>query len=133
MALGVVLIVDDQEVIRQAVGTTLIKAGYDVLQAEDGRGAIDLLQHDNNGEKVDTIICDLHMPNVAGPEAIRHFQQHFPQIPVVVLTGVPDFVLTDVLRDQGVADYLLKPVSTKRLLEVVRVTVRLHGLRRAQP
>ena len=133
MALGVVLIVDDQEIIRQTVGTTLIKAGYDVLQAEDGRGAIHVLQHDNNGEKVDTIICDLQMPNVGGAEAIRHFQRHFPRIPVVVLTGAPDFVLTDVLRDQGVADYLLKPVSTKRLLEVVRVTVRLHGLRRAQP
>ena len=133
MALGVFLIVDDQEVIRQTVGTTLIKAGYEVLQAEDGRGAIELLQNDNNGEKVDTIICDLQMPNVDGAEAIRHFQRHFPRIPVVVLTGAPDFVLTDVLRDQGVADYLLKPVSAKRLMEVVRVTVRLHGLRRAQP
>ena len=132
MALGVVLIVDDQEVIRQTVGTTLIKAGYDVLQAEDGRDAIHLLQNDDNGEKIDTIICDLQMPNVGGSEAIRHFQHHFPRIPVVVLTGAPDFVLTDVLRDQGVADYLLKPVSSKRLLEVVRVTVRLHGLRRAQ-
>ena len=56
MALGVVLIVDDQEVIRQTVGTTLIKAGYDVLQAEDGRDAIHLLQNDGNGDKIDTII-----------------------------------------------------------------------------
>ena len=133
MILGRVLIIDDQVYVRQAVRLVLTKAGYDVIEAEDGAQAIHILGEHQNASNVDTIICDLQMPNVDGAEAIRHFQRYFPRIPVVVLTGAPDFVLTDVLRDQGVADYLLKPVSAKRLMEVVRVTVRLHGLRRAQP
>ena len=124
MALGVVLIVDDQEVIRQAVGTTLIKAGYEVLQAEDGRGAIELLQNDNNGEKVDTIICDLQMPNVGGAEAIRHFQRHFPRIPVVVLTSSRE--QRDVVESYrlGVNSYIVKPVNFEGFIAAVQVASR---------
>jgi FixJ family two-component response regulator len=42
-------------------------------------------------------------------------------------------VLTEVLKNQGITDYLIKPVRDKHLLEVVRATVRLHQLRKTQP
>lgn len=132
MALGRVLIVDDQAYARQAVGLLLSKAGYEVIEAEDGQKAIQIMNEEGNAYKVDTILCDLKMPNLDGPQAITYFQTHCPSIPIVIMTGEPDFVLTEVLKERGVTDYLVKPVSEKRLLEVVRVTVRLHGLRRKQ-
>jgi two-component system chemotaxis response regulator CheY len=79
---------------------------------------------------VDTIICDLQMPNVDGDQALTYFKRHHPQIPLVIMTGAPDFVLTEVLKNQGITDYLIKPVTDKRFLEVIRATVRLHELRK---
>ena len=130
MAIGRVLIVDDQVYVRQAVRLVLTKAGYDVIEAEDGAQAIQTMGEHQDRSNVDTIICDLQMPNVDGSQAITYFKRHHPQIPLVIMTGAPDFVLTDVLKNQGITDYLIKPVSDKRLLDVVRATVRLHELRK---
>jgi two-component system, chemotaxis family, chemotaxis protein CheY len=128
MALGRVLIVDDQVYVRQSVRLSLSRAGYEVIEAEDGAKAIQLME-DQNAPRVDTIICDLQMPNIDGDQTITYLKRHHPHIPIVIMTGAPDFVLTEVLKNQGVADYLIKPVADKRLLDVVRATVRLHQLR----
>ena len=58
MTLGRVLVVDDQVYVRQAVSLVLSRAGYEVVEAEDGGKAIRLMAEDNNGSRVDTIICD---------------------------------------------------------------------------
>jgi two-component system, chemotaxis family, chemotaxis protein CheY len=130
MTLGRVLIVDDQVYVRQAVRLVLTKAGYDVIEAEDGVQGIHIMGEHQNASDVDTVICDLQMPNVDGDQAITYFKRHHPQIPLVIMTGAPDFVLTEVLKNQGITDYLIKPVTDKRLLEVVRAAVRLHELRK---
>ena len=70
---------------------------------------------DQNVPRVDTIICDLHMPNIDGNQAITYLKRHHPHSPIVIMTGAPDFVLTEVLKNQGVADYLIKPVADKPL------------------
>ena len=129
---GTVLVVDDNPYARQAVCLILTKAGYEVLEADDGHTAIQMMAHASGHSHVNTIICDLEMPLVTGSETISHFQRNYPLIPIVILTGASDFTLTEVLNRQGVTDYLLKPVSEKRLLETVRVNVRLHELRRSQ-
>lgn len=130
MAVGRVLIVDDQVYVRQAVRLVLTKAGYDVIEAEDGAQAIQVMGEHQDASDVDTIICDLQMPNIDGNQAITYFKRHHPQIPLVIMTGAPDFVLTEVLKNQGITDYLIKPVSDKRLLDLIRATVRLHELRK---
>jgi two-component system chemotaxis response regulator CheY len=129
---GRVLVVDDNPYARQAVCLILTKAGYEVIEAEDGQTAMHIMAYEKNPSHVNTVICDLEMPRVSGSETISFFQRNHPLIPIVILTGASDFVLTEVLSRQGVTDYLLKPVSEKRLLEVIRVNVRLHELRRNQ-
>jgi two-component system chemotaxis response regulator CheY len=132
MTLGRVLVVDDQVYVRQAVSLVLSRAGYEVVEAEDGGKAIRLMAEDNNGSRVDTIICDLQMPTVDGNEAITQFKRHYPDVPIIIMTGAPDFILTEILKNQGVSDYLIKPVRDQRILEVIRGTVRLRQLRRNQ-
>jgi len=127
-----VLVVDDQVYVRQAVSLVLSRAGYEVVEAEDGGKAIRLMAEDNNGSRVDTIICDLQMPTVDGNEAITQFKRHYPDVPIIIMTGAPDFILTEILKNQGVTDYLIKPVRDQRILEVIRGTVRLRQLRRNQ-
>lgn len=127
---GYVLVIDDEPAVRKPVCLSLIKAGYEVVAAENGAQAINTLDSSGAPFMVDTILCDLMMPQCDGAQAISYFRFRYPSVPIVIMTGAPDFVLTELLRKQGVTDYLLKPVSEQRLLQTIRVTVALHALRR---
>jgi two-component system chemotaxis response regulator CheY len=117
--LGRVMVVDDEENIRKIVRMTLTKAGYDVVEAEDGEAAVKVIKSDDNPLMVDVIICDIRMPKVNGVEAIQYFRSQFPSIPVIVLTGYPDTDLAVSLLKQGVVDYVTKPVEGEKLAAVV--------------
>src|SRR2546422_5716192 len=67
---GRILIVDDEESIRKALRLTLSKAGYDVVEADDGAEGIEAIGTDDNPLMVDVIICDIRMPKINGLEAI---------------------------------------------------------------
>jgi len=64
MAEGRVLVVDDEADVRRTIRLTLTKAGLDVVEAEDGQKGIDAIRSGDNPLAVDTIICDMQMPNV---------------------------------------------------------------------
>jgi len=132
MGLGRVLVVDDEADVRKSVRLVLARAGYDVVEAEDGEKAIAAIKADGNALLVDTIICDLFMPNVNGMEAIAYFRQQFPSVPVIVLTGRPNIPNTASLFKQGIADYLVKPVEAEQLTAAVNKAVREHILFQGQ-
>jgi len=112
---GRVLIVDDEPDIRKVVRMTLQKAGYDVLEAENGEKAIEVINSGENRLLLDVIICDIRMPKVNGIEAIAYFRQNYPRVPLIVLTGFPDTDMATSLLRQGVVDYLVKPVEGDKL------------------
>lgn len=124
--LGRVLVVEDQPDVRKPIMLSLTKAGYEVVEAEDGQQAIHLLNAGDNPLMVDTILCDLRMPRINGTEAIAYFRREYPSVPVVVLTGYPDVGLAVSLMKQGVLDYLVKPISREELLTVIRKAVSQH-------
>ncbi len=123
---GRVLVVDDEPSIRKLVNLSLTKAGYEVVEAQDGEQAIKVLNSDDNPLMVDTILCDIRMPKVNGIEAIAYFRTQYPTVPVVVMTGYPDVDLAVSLMRQGVLDYLVKPVSKDELLTVISKSVDNH-------
>lgn len=112
---GRVLIVDDEPDIRKVVRMTLHKAGYDVLEAENGEKAIEVINSGENRLLLDVIVCDIRMPKVNGIEAIAYFRQNYPRVPLIVLTGFPDTDMATSLLRQGVVDYLVKPVEGEKL------------------
>ena len=116
---GRVLIVDDEESIRKALRLTLTKAGYDVVEADDGAKSIEVIGADDNPLMVDVIICDIRMPKISGLEAIAYFRQQYPSVSVLVLTGYPDIQLATDLLKQGVVDYLVKPIERDKLVASV--------------
>jgi len=116
---GRILIVDDEGSIRKALRLTLSKAGYDVVEADDGATGIEEIGADDNPLMVDVIICDIRMPKINGLEAIAFFRQQYPSVPVLVLTGYPDIQLTTNLLKQGVVDYLVKPAEKDALIGAV--------------
>lgn len=121
MGLGRVLVVDDQADIRKSLRLILTKAGYDVVEAEDGeKGVAAIQKSDGDALLVDVIICDLYMPKMNGMEAITYFRSQFPSVPVIVLTGTPDLLNAKKLTmEQGVMDYLVKPVQPGQLVAAV--------------
>ena len=126
MSAGRILVVDDEEDVRKSVRLILTKAGYDVIEADDGDTAIRQLTINDNPFKVGLIICDIHMPKVNGMEAIAYFRQEFPSTPVIVLTGHPALPGAVHLFKQGIMDYLEKPVSPEKLTQAVHRYFRGH-------
>lgn len=125
---GRVLIVDDEAQVRKPICLNLTKAGFEVVEAEDGGQAIKCLNSADNPLMVDTILCDIRMPKINGTEAVAYFRTQYPGVPVVVLTGYPDVDMAVSLMKQGVVDYLVKPVSKEELLTVIHRNVKRHTL-----
>ena len=128
MSMGRVLVVDDEADVRKSIRLILARAGYDVVEAEDGEKGIAAIKADGNALLVDTIVCDLYMPKVNGMEAIAYFREQFPSVPVIVLTGKPDIPNAASLFKQGVVDYLVKPVEAEKLTAAVHRAVQGHVL-----
>jgi two-component system chemotaxis response regulator CheY len=127
MSLGRVLVVDDDPDIRQSVRLILTKAGYDVIEAEDGQQGVEEVKSGDNPLMLNAIVCDLQMPNMSGMEAIPFFRSQFPSCPVVVLTGAGTVENSSILFKQGVIDFLSKPVDHQRLLEAIGNAVAQSG------
>ena len=113
-----VLVAEDDEKTRNLLGQVMRRGGYRVALAEDGLGAANLLKR----AIPDLIIIDLKMPRMDGFQLIEILKRYdtSAQIPTVVLTGVDGpFELDRALR-LGVDDYLVKPISPRKLLIKVR-------------
>ena len=116
---GRILVVDDEADIRKVVRMTLEKAGYQVLEAEDGAKAIEIINTGDNRLMLDVMICDIRMPKINGVEAIGYFRKEWPRVPLIVLTGFPDTEMATSFLRQGVVDYLVKPVEGEKLRAAV--------------
>jgi len=119
MAKGKILIVDDEQDVRDIFQDRLEKAGYNTLMAENGEEAIKTLRSGDNMINVGIIFCDIRMPKVNGIECIDFLKQQAPGIPVVVVTGYPDANVAKDLLKRGVKQYLVKPLDKERMMEIV--------------
>ncbi len=112
---GLVLVVDDEPDIRKVVRMTLEKAGYDVVEAEDGEKAVEEIQKGEHALLLNLIITDIRMPNKNGIDVLNYYRKEWPSIPLIVLTGFPDLDMATMMIQHGVVDYLVKPVEAETL------------------
>jgi two-component system chemotaxis response regulator CheY len=119
MAKGKIMIVDDEQDVRDVVKLHLEPHGFHILEAINGEEAIRILNSGDNMVNVGLIICDIRMPKVNGIEAIDYFKREAPGVPIMVLTGYPDTGMAVKLMQKGVKDYVVKPVEKSVLLEKV--------------
>ncbi|MEK5236559.1 response regulator transcription factor [Paenibacillus sp. FSL L8-0470] len=118
-----ILVVEDNETLRQLICTVLGKHGYRVLAAEDGQSALDILE----AEYIDLIISDIMMPQVDGYELIEHLRQSNNNLPVLIITAKDSFQDKQKGFLVGTDDYMVKPIDINEM--VLRVGALL---RRAQ-
>jgi CheY-like chemotaxis protein len=116
---NVVLVVDDDYDIREALSDVLVSEGYSVVTAADGREALDRLR---NGVRPDVMLLDLMMPRVSGVEVIDALRKDvlLRDIPIVVCSANRGYGPDDL----GVHDVLRKPVSVEDLLDAVARAIR---------
>lgn len=119
MPKGKILVVDDEEDVREVLKLHLEGAGFNILEAENGEVAISVLRSEDNMVNVGLILCDIRMPKVNGVECIDFLRKEAPGIPIVVVTGYPDTEMATSFLKKGVKDYLVKPVEKEKLLAVV--------------
>ena len=119
MPKGKVLIIDDESDVRDVLKFHLSEKNYKIIEAENGQEGIDLLKSEDNMTNVGVILCDIRMPKVNGIECIQYIRQEAPGIPIVVVTGFPDTQMAVSLLNEGVKDYLVKPVEKEKLIETV--------------
>jgi two-component system chemotaxis response regulator CheY len=112
------LTVDDSKTMREMVAFSLKSAGFDVLEAEDGRAALQCL----GGQKVDVIITDLNMPNMDGIELIRQLRADaaYRFTPILMLTTESDGAKKTLGKEAGATGWLVKPFNPDKLIETVR-------------
>lgn len=128
---GRVLVVDDEPSVRTIVRMILEKAGYDVLEAENGETAIEVLNSGENRLVLDVVICDIRMPKINGVQAIEYFQREYSHVPVIVLTAYPETKMAVSFLRSGVADYLIKPVDAQKLRDAVAKAMERRQVARA--
>ncbi len=118
-----ILVVDDEEEVRKTIRLQLKGTGLEVVEAEDGKRGIEVLDSEN-AITVDAILCDVRMPHINGVEAVAYFRREYPHIPVIVLTGYPDVKLAVDFMKEGVVEYLVKPVEKEKLVETVMKAIK---------
>src|SRR6201981_2743479 len=112
-----ILVVDDEESIREIVSSMLTTAGYKCHQASSGNEALALLE---SGEKFELMLSDLMMANLDGIGLLERTKERFPDMPVVMVTAVHDISVALGAIRNGAYDYLLKPFEREQLLATVR-------------
>jgi len=113
MPKGRVLVIEDEEDIREVLRLHLLSAGYNVVEAEN------CARSEDNMVNVGLILCDIRMPIIDGAECVDILKKEAPEIPVVMVTGYPDTEMANAFLNKGVKDYLVKPVEKEKLLDVV--------------
>ena len=115
MALGRVLVVDDEEPVRMVIRDILELKGYLVREARNGAEALQVLKE----HPVDVALIDLIMPEKEGLETIGQVRTQYPQIPVIAMSGAFYSKFLKVAEDLGAQAILMKPFPPEQLLQVI--------------
>lgn len=125
MAHGRILVVDDEDSIREYLAMMLEREGYEVQAAADGKKAVRL----SSKESFDAVITDIQLPGMTGIDLLGAFRESDPTVPIIIVTGHASQESAIEALNLGAFYYLLKPVSNEELKQVVRNALEVQRLR----
>lgn len=111
-----ILIIDDDKLVRKVFKMTLMKEGYDIIEAEDGPTGLQLIR----SERPDLTLTDYQMPGMNGIEVLAEIRKSKTNMPVIILTAFGDVVLTIKAIQLGAFDFLEKPVNPELLKSTIK-------------
>jgi CheY-like chemotaxis protein len=113
-----VLVVDDERVVRDLAVRTLQQAGFQVLRAESGRKAVEIFRA--RRDDVGLVVLDLTMPDAGGLETFAELRRVEPRLPVLLSSGYTEEAVASVCQSDPLAAFLAKPYAPEDLLACVR-------------
>ncbi len=116
-----ILVVDDEEPIRDAVTDLLEMAGLRILTAPNGREGVELFR--KNQRSVDLAILDLKMPGMSGEETFEALRAIDPAVKVIVSSGYGDGDILERVKEKGIADFLQKPYDFDMLIAKIEAAL----------
>ncbi len=111
------LVVEDDEMVRDAMIRLFVREGYLVLTAATGHDAMGLLR--TPATSVDVVLLDIGLPDVSGADLCARMRQFFPDLPVVVCSGAASQEEIDELRQLGISRFLTKPIALPELVDAI--------------
>jgi serine phosphatase RsbU (regulator of sigma subunit) len=108
-----ILTIDDEDLVREILTAYLEDSGFEVIQAGDGRTGIELIDR----EQPDLVLCDLRMPGMDGLQVLATVTRDFPELPILVVSGMGG--INDAIQalKLGAWDYVTKPIEDMAVLE----------------
>lgn len=121
-----ILIIEDESAIRRVLTKILTdeSKSYEVLEAEDGIQAIEMIKE----QDFDLVLCDIKMPKMDGVEVLQHAKKLKPELPFLMISGHGDLDTAVQTMKLGAFDYISKPPDLNRLLNAVRNALEVKNL-----
>lgn len=117
--------VEDNATMRTALKETLKVLGYRTLEASHGREALEMIEKSEmispreHDERIDLVISDMSMPVMDGQELLRELRKRGNTLPVVLLTGLLSNRELEMLREDGLSGWLIKPAGIDQISELL--------------
>jgi DNA-binding NtrC family response regulator len=119
-----ILVVDDEESIRNLVQRILQSAGYEVEAAVNGKDALNKVQESD----IDVMILDMNMPVMSGMETLQQATDRWPDICVIMVTAINDTDTAVEAMKHGAYDYITKPFDRHDLIQKVQKAIDRRNL-----
>lgn len=116
-----ILVVDDEPEVADTIREALVHGGFEAETAENGRQALNTLRA---GHHFDLLITDLRMPGMDGLELLRQARKLRKNIPAAILTGNATFEDGLLAVEEGILEYIAKPITLRDLMTVVHRALR---------
>jgi len=110
-----ILIIDDEELVRNSVRRALSSRGWDVAEMPDGLSALELI----GKEDFEVVICDLKMPEMRGEEVVRRVRGLRPAMKIIVITGSVSNITSPIVPGVNVDGFLIKPFGIGEIRDLV--------------
>jgi len=120
-----ILTVDDEIAFCKMIDRFLANKGYKARSSQSGKAALKSIDR----EKPDVVLLDLIIPDINGEEILMKIKKDYPDLPVIIITGINDSKKAIELLVQGASDYLTKPVDLSYIEKYLSTWEKITALR----
>lgn len=114
-----VLIIDDEDLVRNYVRRALASRGWEITEARHGAEGLELLE----GREFDAVVCDLKMPDLRGEEVVKRIRALRPAMKIVVITGSVSNITSPIVPGVNVDGFLIKPFGIDEIRDLLEKLV----------
>jgi len=122
---GTILVIDDEELVRQIATSALTRYGYQVLTAENGQRGIEVLRE--HVAEISLVLVDMTMPLLSGEETFQQLRAICPSMPILLCSGYHEVEFEQRFGGQGSAGFIQKPFTAVYLAERVKMALSKTG------